>query len=94
MRKIINGKAYDTSTATLIADNEFADGNNRLSGGRATYLYRTKKGNFFAEHETCWQGEHDTIEPMSTDEAKELYEQMGNQSEDWETAFGEAPEEA
>ncbi len=93
MRRIINGKAYDTKTADLIADDEFSDGNNQFSHGRASYLYRTPKGNFFAVHVTCWQGEHDSIRPLTKGEAKEMFESLLNQG-DWEAAFGEPPEEA
>ena len=93
MKKVINGKSYDTATAEAIADNEFSDGSNRMTGGRSTNLYKTKKGNFFAHHETCWQGEHDTIEPLTKEEAKELYESLDGGG-DYEEIFGEAPEEA
>ena len=86
MKQIIQGKLYDTDKAELIADNEFYDGSNRISRGRATYLYRTKKGNFFIHHRT--------IEQVSPGEAKEHYEQLLNHAMDWEVAFGEAPEEA
>jgi hypothetical protein len=94
MKQIIQGKLYDTDKAELIADNEFYDGSNRISRGRATYLYRTKKGNFFIHHRTQWQGEQDSIEQVSPGEAKEHYEQLLNHAMDWEVAFGEAPEEA
>jgi hypothetical protein len=93
MEKVIGGKKYDTDTATAIADNEFSDGTNRMSHGRATTLYKTAKESFFALHETCWQGEHDTIEPLTKDQAKDLYEGLTNQKP-FEEAFGEQPEEA
>ena len=92
MKKIIAGKIYDTETAELIADNEFADGTNRMKSGRSTSLYKTRKGNFFAHHETCWQGERDTIEPLTIKQAKEYYEELDNEAE-WPTEFG-TPEEA
>ena len=94
MKRVVNGKLYDTSTAKLIADDEFSDGRNRLSGGRGSYLYKTRKGNFFAYHRTCWEGEHDSICPLSLKEAKEMYEELPNHWVSWEDAFGEAPEEA
>jgi hypothetical protein len=93
MKKIINGKSYDTATAEAIADNQFSDGSNRMPGGRSTTLYKTAKGNFFALHETCWQGEHDTIEPLSKENAKELFESLDGDG-NWEEIFEETPEEA
>ena len=93
MKKVINGKLYNTETAECIADNEFNDGTNRLSHGRATSLYKTTKGNFFAYHETCWQGEHDTIEPLTMSQAKEYFEELGGDPDHYPTEFG-TPEEA
>jgi hypothetical protein len=94
MKKVINGKVYNTDTAKAIADDEFRDGSNRMNRGRCTTLYKTKKGNYFAEHETCWQGESDSIKPLSKDEAKDLFETMKNQNVEYEEAFDEEPEEA
>jgi len=93
MKKVINGKLYNTETAEEIADNTFSDGSNRMNTGRCTTLYKTGKGNFFAYHETQWQGEHDTIEPLTKEEAKELYESLDGTG-DYEEIFGEVPEEA
>lgn len=94
MEKVINGKLYRTGTATELANNEFQDNTNRMNCGRCTTLYKTKKGAFFAYHETCWQGEADSIEPLDKAAAKELYEDLRNQSVDWSEAFSEVPEEA
>ena len=93
MKKIIGGKLYDTETATSIASNEFADGSNRLQRGRGTTLYKTAKGNFFALYETCWQGEHDTIQPLSSAEASALYEELNGDADNWPEEFG-TPEQA
>jgi len=93
MKRVINGTLYNTETAECVAHNEFADGTNRMMCGRCTSLYRTSKGNFFAWHETCWQGEHDTIEPLTKEEAKDLYECLDGDG-DYEKIFGEVPEEA
>lgn len=94
MKKVINGKSYDTEKAEAIADDHFKDGNNRLSHGRGTTLYKTAKGNYFALYESCWQGEHDTLEPLSKAGAKKLFEDLYDQHVDYEEAFGEAAEEA
>ena len=94
MRKIIRGKMYDTETATLIANNEFSDGSNRMPSGRSTSLYKTKRGNFFALYETRWQGERNTIEPLSITAAKNLFEGLDADDNEYEEVFGEKPGEA
>jgi len=94
MKAIIRGKKYDTETAIRLADDEFFDGTNQMNHGRSTILYKTKKGNFFACHETCWQGEHDNIEPLTISGAKELYEDLFHQTVEYFDAFGTEPEEA
>jgi hypothetical protein len=94
VKQIIDGKLYNTETATALADNEFADGANRMNVGRSTTLYKTRKGAYFAEHCTCWQGEHDTIEVLTLEEAKSLYEGLRNQYTSYVLAFGVEPVEA
>jgi hypothetical protein len=94
MKRIINGKLYNTETAIEVASDRYWDGHNWERGGRNTYLFKTRKGNFFRHDVTCWQGERDSIEPLSEGEAKELYEELPEHSLDWEDAFGEVPEEA
>lgn len=87
MRKVISRKIYDTETAEKIASNDFKDGNNEYSQGRTTRLYRTKKGGFFVLYLTCWQGENDSLEPISESEAIEIYENLSDQCESFESAF-------
>lgn len=94
MKQIIDRKVYDTQTATLIASDRYWDGSNFERHGRNTYLYKTSKGNFFSYHTTQWQGERDTIEALTVDQAKDLFEELPEHDEDFETAFGEKPEEA
>ena len=72
--RIINRKRYSTATATLIAGNDYWDGHNFERSGRNTFLYCTPAGNYFLVHLTCWQGEHDTLEPISQDAAIAAYE--------------------
>ncbi len=91
MKKVINGSLYNTNTATHIANNEFRDGANRMNLGRCTALYKTRSGKFFAWHETCWQGEQDTIELLSLREAKDLFEHLDADPDDYEDIFGESP---
>jgi len=72
--RIIDGKRYSTTTATLIADDVYWDGHNMERAGRNTFLYRTPNGAWFVVTLTQWQGERDTLEPVSEDRARELYE--------------------
>ena len=87
MKKIINKKVYDTETAKEIATNDYSDVSNRLNNGRSSTLYQTKKGNYFLLTETCWQGEHDNIEPLTKDEAVEEWAHFHNQCIEFEEAF-------
>ena len=77
--RIINRTRYNVATAALIASDAYWDGHNFERSGRNSFLYRTPKGNFFFVYLTCWQGERDTLEPATQDEAIEAYE--GNLSE-------------
>jgi len=93
MKQIIDRKEYDTDKAELVASNHYWDGSNWERNGRNTYLYKTAKGNFFAHHTTQWQGERDTLEALTVDEAKDLYESLREHDMTFEAAFGEPPEE-
>ena len=85
---IIERKKYDVKTATLIADNVYWDGQNFERSGRNCFLYRTPNGNYFTVNLTQWQGERDTLEPISQEEAIELYERELSEHEiDYSTAF-------
>lgn len=79
MIRIINRKRYDTATAILLAGDDFWDGNNWERSGRNLFLYKTPKGAYFTTSRTQWQGENDTLEPVTLEEAIELYE--GNLTE-------------
>jgi len=94
MKQIINGKQYNTETAILVASNNYWDGHNWERGGRNTFLYKTKKGNFFLYYATLWQGERDYIEPISTNEAKYYYENLPEHPIKYKEVFGVEPEEA
>lgn len=72
--RIVGKKRYSTKTATLIASDAYWDGSNWERHGRNTFLYRTPKGAFFTVALTQWQGEQDTLSPITQDEAIELYE--------------------
>lgn len=74
MTAVIGKKRYSTDTAALIAHNAYWDGNNWERQGRNTFLFKTPRGSYFAQHLTRWEGEHDRLEPVTQDEAIELYE--------------------
>jgi len=87
MTEIISRRRYCTSTATLIAGNDYWDGHNYERQGRQTFLYRTPKGGYFAVHLTQWQGEQDRIEPLGVDEAVTLWESLTERRVDFAEAF-------
>jgi len=74
MTRIVNRKRYSTETAVLIASDEIWDGSNWERNGRNTFLYRTPGGEYFTVHLTQWQGERDTLEPITQGEAIYLFE--------------------
>ena len=72
--RIVERKKYSVKTATLIASDEYWDGHNFERSGRNTFLYRTPNGNYFTVNLSQWQGERDTLTPISKDEAIDLFE--------------------
>jgi len=72
--QIINRTRYSVATSTLIASNAYWDGHNFERSGRNMFLYRSPNGNYFTVNRTCWQGERDTLTPVSQDEAIGLFE--------------------
>lgn len=87
MTRIVNRKKYSTETATLIASDEYWDGSNWERHGRNTFLYRTPGGEYFTVNLTQWQGERDTLEPITQEEAIRLYE---NELSEHEVKYSEA----
>jgi len=94
MKQIINGKSYDTKTAQVVASDRYWDGHNWERNGRNMYLYKTTRGAFFILSTSQWQGERDTLEALTEDEAKALYESLHEQEMTYAEAFGVEPEEA
>jgi hypothetical protein len=72
--RIVDHKRYSTKTATLIAGNDYWDGHNFERDGTNTFLYRTPNGAYFCVNLTRWQGQRDTLEPVTQDESISLYE--------------------
>ena len=88
MTRVVNKVRYNTETATLIAHNVYWDGNNFERSGRNTWLYRTRQGRYFTVTGTHWQGEQDTLNPVSQEEALQLYETSLSEHEvEYEEAF-------
>ncbi len=85
--RIVGKKRYSTKTATLIASDAYWDGSNWERHGRNTFLYRTPRGAFFTVNLTQWQGEQDTLLPITQDEAIDLYE---NSLPEHELSYAEA----
>ena len=67
--RIIERKRYSTETATLIANNAVPENNTTK-----VYLYRTINGAFFSVKFWDNPGECPGLEPISTDEAIEMYQ--------------------
>ena len=72
--RIIGKKRYSVATATLLAGDDYWDGHNWERSGRNTFLYRAPGGAYFEVDLTCWQGERDTLNPITQEEAIDLYE--------------------
>lgn len=87
MTRTIKGKRYSTATAELLAGNDYWDGHNFERSGRNTFLYRTQKGAFFRVDLTQWEGEQTGLEPLTQDEALELWEDLSEKRLDYEEAF-------
>lgn len=85
--EVIAGKRYRTATSTIIADDAFWDGHNWERRGRNMFLYRTKNGNYFKVLQTRWQGERDSLVPLTMDEAQTLWEQLPEHNVTFEEAF-------
>lgn len=94
MKRVINGKLYNTETATEIATDKYWDGSNWDRHGRTTTLYKTPKGNYFSYFETRWQGERDSLTVVEIEEAKEIYEALPEHKVEYLEAFGKEPEVA
>jgi hypothetical protein len=94
MARVVEGKRYAVATATLLAHDRYWDGHNFERSGRNTWLYQTPRGRYFVVALTLWQGEQDTLTPVSEAEARELYEgPLSEHETEYADAFG-APEEA
>lgn len=89
MKQTINRKLYNTDTAVVIASDHYWDGSNLDRNGRNTFLYRTKKGRYFAHHTSQWSDEEDCIVALSQSDAADAYETLLAKEVDFEDAFPE-----
>ena len=87
MVRIVNRRRYSTKTATLIAHDAYWDGHNFERHGRNTFLYRTPRGAYFVVNLTQWQGEQDTLAPLTHDDAYQLYEDLSEHEVNTAAAF-------
>ena len=71
--RIIGRKRYSVATATLLAGDDYWDGHNFERSGRQAWLYRTPRGAYFTVTRTQWQGEQDSLEPITEGDAFELF---------------------
>lgn len=72
--RIVGRKRYSVATATLIAGDDYWDGHNWERHGRNTFLYRTPNGAYFTVTLSQWQGEQNSLDPVTLEEAIDLYE--------------------
>lgn len=88
MVRIIGRRRYSVAASTLLASDAYWDGHNFERHGRNTYLYRTAKGAYFTVNLSQWQGEADSLTPITQQEAVDLYEgALREHYENYATAF-------
>ena len=73
---VIAGKRYRTDRSTLIAHDAYWNNYNWEQNGRNTFLFRTRNGHFFAQHQSVLPGESDSIKPITMNEAVDLYNSL------------------
>mgnify|MGYP005866675565 CR=1 FL=1 len=91
--RVIGGRRYSTHNAVCVADNAYWDGHNWHRGGYNTYLYRSPRGRYFSVQTSLWDGDRTRLEPLSEEEARQLYEELPEHNVPWEEAFPRVPVE-
>ena len=103
MKKIINGKKYDTETANCICVYQFSYSGDFRYVHEELYLKKTGEFFLFGEggamskyakflgRNIGTSGDSDVFTPISVDEAKGFFEEHGD-SENYEKYFGEVEE--
>lgn len=87
MRKIFNGKAYDTDTADMLA--EWQSSGNYGASIRFETLYREKSGEYFLQINDPYRTGL-SVKPLTKDEAKMWVMDCANDL--YEEIFGEVKE--
>lgn len=87
MTVVKGGKRYSTRTARLIASDAYWDGRGTHRFGRNVFLYKTPKGAYFVLRQSMWGDELDSIEPLTLEEAVEMYEALPVHEVPFEEAF-------
>lgn len=88
MRKVINGKMYDTDTATAVAENIEYEDEQPYS---KVMLYKKKTGEYFFQCEKFTEDKKVWIEPIMEDEAKDFAEKVLD-GDQYEAVFGKVEE--
>lgn len=83
MKKIINGKKYETDTAKFVCYGAFGN-----FGCKTVTLYQKKNGEFFEYHRLDGR---EWIEPVDESEAKRFAEEQMD-GDEYEKYFGEVAE--
>jgi hypothetical protein len=87
MAIVVEGRIYNTLQATLLAEDASWEGHDLEHPGHRTYLFRSPRGDYFAEHRSAWHVEYDWLEPLSWLDAIRLYEELPVRKVDFEEAF-------
>lgn len=73
--RMSDGTVVKTENATQSwQEDDYFDGHNRISKATSSQwehqtLYRSRKGRYYLEHTSQWQGSHDSAEWVSNEEA-------------------------
>ncbi len=76
MCEVYDGFVYRVATSDLLAHDWWWDGRSWQRHFRNVFLYRTRAGRYFVVRLSFWEGEPNTLEPLSREEARALYEQL------------------
>lgn len=87
MTEVIDRKRYDVKKSVLLAGNDYWDGHNWERSGTQRFLYKTLNGRYFEVNLTQWQGEQDSITPLSEDEAYDSFESLSEKRVSFAEAF-------
>jgi hypothetical protein len=74
MIRVYNGLLYSVREAVLLAGDDKWNGLSSERNGRNRFLYRTRNNHYFVVTLTNHSDEKDTLEPITPEEAINLYE--------------------